>query len=374
MSLGLYIHIPFCVSKCPYCDFASVSGRDDLSERYVSAVVREVREQADRLFQGTARFDTVFFGGGTPTSLRPREIGGILEAVASIGGWRDGAEITVEANPGTVDADKFRDLRRLGVNRLSLGIQSFDDGELRFLGRAHSASEAVRAYRAARDAGYGNVNLDLIFALPGQTVEGWAGHLDRALDLGPEHLAVYNLTIEPGTEFGRLHRGGHLRPPAEESQADLYAAAIDRLKGAGYAHYEISNFARPGFAARHNLGYWDGSDYLGVGVSAHSFVGGRRFWNVRGLTEYIERIEAEGTAIGGEETPTVSERASEALLLGLRLVDRGTPLSPFLNDPAALRRLERMESRNMVERVGDMARLTRQGVMVADAVMVELIG
>ena len=372
MPLGLYIHIPFCASRCPYCDFAFVIGRGHLSARYADAVGREIRERVARECSGPVRFDTIFFGGGTPTAMAVPEIGRILNAVDAGGGWAGGAEITVEANPGTADVEKFRGLRRLGVNRLSLGVQSFSDGELRLLGRTHTSEEAVRAYDAARQAGFENVNLDLIFALPGQTVALWRAHLERAIALGPEHVSVYNLTIEPGTEFGGRLRRGRMTPLSEETQATLYGAAIDRLTGAGYHHYEISNFARPGLGARHNLGYWDGSDYLGVGMAAHSFIGERRAWNVRGLTRYLERIEAEGTAVAGQESLSPSQRRSEAILLGLRRVQQGVPIDQLPDDPD--HRLDRLVADDLLERAGDRARLTRKGLMVADAVVAELIG
>ncbi len=374
MALGLYVHIPFCASRCPYCDFAFVVGRGRLSERYADAVAREVRERVAREFSGRVRFNTVFFGGGTPTAVAASEIGRILDAVASVAGWAENAEITVEANPGTVDAGKFRDLRRLGVNRLSLGVQSFDDAELRLLGRTHTSAEALRACDAARGAGFENVSLDLIFALPGQTETAWQAHLDRAVALAPEHISTYNLTVEPGTEFGGRLRRGRLTPLPEETQAAMYGAAIDRLTDAGYLHYEISNFARPGLCSRHNLGYWDGSDYLGVGMSAHSFIAGRRTWNVRGLTRYLERIEREGVAVAGQETLSPSERRTEAVLLGLRRVREGVPIGRILDHRGGRRRIHRLISDDLLERIGGRARLTRKGLMVADAVAVELMG
>lgn len=374
MALGLYVHIPFCASRCPYCDFAFVVGRGRLSTRYADAVGREVRERVAREFSGQVRFDTIFFGGGTPTAVAPSEIGHILDAVASVAGLAQSAEVTVEANPGAVDEGKFRDLRRLGVNRLSLGVQSFDDDELRLLGRAHTSAEALRAYDAARGAGFENVSLDLIFALPGQTEAAWQSHLDRVIALGPEHISTYNLTVEPGTEFGRRLRRGRLTPLPEETQAAMYGAAIDRLTGAGYRHYEISNFARPGLCSRHNLGYWEGSDYLGVGMSAHSFIAGRRTWNVRGLIRYLERIEREGVAVAGQETLSPSERQTEAVLLGLRRVQEGVPVERILDHRGARRRIDRLIADDLLERIGGRARLTRKGLMVADAIAVELIG
>ncbi|OGG43805.1 MAG: hypothetical protein A3F84_20110 [Candidatus Handelsmanbacteria bacterium RIFCSPLOWO2_12_FULL_64_10] len=374
MSLGLYVHIPFCASRCPYCDFAFVVGRGHLSARYADAVGREIRERVAKEFSGQVRFDTVFFGGGTPTAVTASEIARILDAAASVAGLAQSAEITVEANPGAVDAGKFRDLRRLGVNRLSLGVQSFDDDELRLLGRTHTSAEALRAYDAARQAGFENVSLDLIFALPGQTETAWQAHLDRAVGLGMEHISTYNLTVEPGTEFGGRLRRGRLTPLPEETQAAMYGAAIDRLTDAGYLHYEISNFARPGLCARHNLGYWEGSDYLGVGMSAHSFIVGRRTWNVRGLTRYLERIEGEGVAVAGQETLSPSERQTEAVLLGLRRVQEGVPVERILDHRGGRRRIDRLIADDLIERIGGRARLTRKGLMVADAIAVELMG
>ena len=373
VSLGLYIHIPFCASKCPYCDFASVAGKEHLSSRYVDAVVREILGRAGRASPGRVRFDSIYFGGGTPTSLAASEVERILNAVASTAGWASGAEITVEANPARSDAEKFEDLRRLGVNRLSIGLQSFDDGELRFLGRAHTSEEGVRAYTLGREAGFDNVNLDLIFAIPGQTEAVWQSHLNRMIQLGPEHASVYNLTIEQGTEFGRLHRLGRMSLPPEATQGTLYRMAIESLTGAGYRHYEISNFARPGHPSSHNLGYWNGSEYLGVGVSAHSFLNGQRSWNARGLTDYIERIECGGTATVGQEMLSPAERRSEGILLGLRWVDEGVEAAPLLKDPGTRRRLGRLIERDLLERVNGRMRLTRKGLMVADAVILEVV-
>ena len=373
MSLGLYIHIPFCVSKCPYCDFSTVVGRDHLSSRYVDALVREVRERIPQSHSHPVRFDTIYFGGGTPTSLSTAEIGRILEAVRTAGEVSEGVEITLEANPESAGPVKFRELRDLGVNRLSIGLQSFDDEDLRILGRAHSSEEAIRTYRSARAAGFNNLNLDLIFALAGQTESRWGSQLKRLVSLAPDHVSVYQLTVEPGTEFGRLHRNGELSTLSEEAQAAMYGEAVDRLTDAGYVHYEISNFCLPGCQSRHNLKYWDGSDYLGLGLSAHSFEKGRRSWNVRGLTEYLERIEEGGTAVGGLESLSDSERRSESILLGLRKIREGTPWVPAEKDPAERRRAEGMVEAELLEAVDGRLRLTRKGLMVADAVAVELV-
>ncbi len=334
MGWGIYVHIPFCVRRCPYCDFNTYAGIDYLKQPYVDALIEEIARTGERLGRPEAR--SVFFGGGTPTTLSGEQLCSILEAVRR--GFRldPGAEISSEANPGTVDAERFRSMRECGFNRLSLGVQSFDDGELRFLGRIHSASEAVDAYHLARSAGFENINLDLMFGLPEQKPESWKATLERALELSPEHLSLYALTVEEGTPLWRWVRGGEVPPPDEDVSAGMYEYACERLDAAGYAHYEISNWCRrrdgTDFRSRHNLIYWRHERYLGFGAGAHSFDGKKRWWNVPGVREYIDRI-AEG-ASPVESGEVLSERTlmGEAMMLGLRLLEEGVPNDRFAGE------------------------------------------
>lgn len=313
---GVYVHIPFCPQICPYCAFASLRGRDDAHERYIAALCCEI----DR-WRGTAArqpLQTVFFGGGTPTQVAPSLLGHVLDRIDAVFGIDVGAEITVEANPGTVDWRKFADLRAVGCNRLSLGVQSFDDGALKRLGRVHSAEDARRAYAAGRAAGFDNMSIDLIFSVPGVAEEVWRRSVDTAIELAPEHISAYALTIEEGTLFSEREKSGRLVALGEEEDAEQYEWTRRRLLDAGYAQYEVSNFAREGFFSRHNWAYWTDVEYLGIGLSAHSYMGGERFWNERGLDAYMERIERGESPEEGRELVGEREALRERIWLRLR--------------------------------------------------------
>ena len=302
MSFGVYVHVPFCKSKCPYCDFYSVIARDDkLKEKYTEAVVREIHgfakyfrsDSADHVFMKTAP-DSIYFGGGTPSLLTPEEIGKIIAEIDETFGSRDTREITLEANPKTVDKEYLSAIRSVGVNRLSLGVQSFDDGILRKLGRAHKAADALEAFREAREAGFINISIDLIFGIEGQTMEIWEASLEKALELDPEHISLYSLEFMEGTVFTRWLSEGRMKETDPEEDRLMYERAADLLKGAGYEHYEISNFAKPGFESRHNLKYWNLDDYAGFGPGAHSYMTdhltgqGQRYYHLPDLERYLE--------------------------------------------------------------------------------------
>ncbi len=276
---GLYLHVPFCRSKCPYCDFFSIPGASGELEAYPGLLLRQLEQAAAAEKSGP--FETVFFGGGTPSLLPPAAVGRILEGVARCFGLAEGAEISLEANPGTVTPESLRGYRAAGVNRLSLGLQSLEEESLAFLGRSHTASEALAAAGAARDAGFSNLSCDLIFALPGQSSAVLQAGLEAFLALEPEHLSCYGLTVEEGTPFHHRHRAREFHLPEEEVYAEQYHLLHRLLSGAGYGHYEVANYARPGLECRHNLGYWRRRGYLGLGAGAHSFSpagwGERRF-------------------------------------------------------------------------------------------------
>ncbi len=366
MHLSLYIHIPFCHSRCPYCDFAFVVGKTHLAQRYTDAVIVEMQNRM-RALKTPPVFNTLYFGGGTPSAIPPRQLARILTSVKRA--VASHAEITAEANPN--DREHFEALREYGINRLSLGVQAFTDRALKALGRFHTASDAIAAFHTARNAGFENISLDLMFGAPGQTPEEWAMSLQRAIDLCPEHLSVYGLTIEPQTNFARrLHKGQLLLPP-EADQAAMYLHAIDQLEAAGYAQYEISNFARPGFASRHNLNYWRDRPYLGIGMSAHSYLDNRRSWNVRGLTTYIQRIEATGYAVESEEILTPMQHLIERIMLGLR--QRRGFRADFSRHPKIHKQYLAMANRNLIEQTDNRIRLTRRGLLLADWVCTELV-
>jgi oxygen-independent coproporphyrinogen-3 oxidase len=333
--LSIYVHIPFCPTKCGYCDFNSYAGSsDELVERTVLATIREI----ERTPWGGRPASTIFFGGGTPTSLSVEQITSILDAVRSVHPAVENCEITSEANPGTVDASKFSGMREAGFNRVSLGAQSFLDSDLIVLGRIHRAGEIERAVSAAREAGFDNLNLDLMFALPHQSLVAWERNLDRALALRPEHLSLYCLTLEPNTPFYKAHLRGELVQPDDEDQVAMYDSCRNRIGEAGYGQYEISNYCLPGRECHHNMAYWHGLQYAGYGPGAVGCVDGVRYTNLKLPARYSEAVET-GAAIAYEsETLTDSNRRMETIMLGLRL-NEGLDATLVSVDPDGLRRV-----------------------------------
>ena len=313
--LGLYIHIPFCKSKCVYCDFYSLPNAEREMNRYTSAVCRHLTETAPQAAAHLA--DTVYFGGGTPSYLGPRRLQKILKTVRKHYRIAPDAEVTLEANPDSIgDWRKLRALRKAGVNRISLGVQSADDKELQALGRPHTYAQAVDAVGAVRRAGIKNLSLDLIYGLPGQTLALWQRTLNRAAALEPEHLSCYGLKVEEGTPLWDRREGLDL--PGDDAQADMYLWTVERLAALGYAQYEISNFAKPGFASRHNMKYWTLGEYAGFGPGAHSDLGDVRYAYVRDLDAYCRGIKSGGSILAESERIPPRERDLEYLMLGLR--------------------------------------------------------
>lgn len=287
--LGIYVHVPFCVSKCGYCGFYSHRGNSEDYEDYTQNTVRFVENLHDMgnipFEWGSFYVDSIFFGGGTPSILPPSHIEKILGSIYQKFDIKEDVEITIEANPGTLTIDKLDYYKKLGINRLSLGVQSFNDKELKFIGRIHDSQTAKDTFKQCRKAGFDNINLDLIFSLPEQKLEGWKKNLEEAAVLLPDHLSVYGLQLEEGTEFFRIFQQGEFSETSDELDRRMYHWTCDYLRRMGFEHYEISNWSKPGFECRHNLKYWNFQDYLGVGPSAASFVEGRRFsmdegWNI----------------------------------------------------------------------------------------------
>lgn len=368
--LGLYVHVPFCGSLCPYCAFASEAGRDGLRDRYVAAVCQEIHRAA--AVHRCGPLHTVFLGGGTPSRLTPAQVGVLLEAAAAAFGLEPRAEVTLEANPDTADVGRFSAFREAGVNRLSLGVQSFSDETLRRLGRVHSAAQALEACAAARQAGFDNLSLDLIFAVPRAPVHHWHQTVEQALALDPEHLSAYSLTIEEETPFARRAARGRLHPLDEEEEAEQYEWTVRQLVGAGYEHYEVSNFARPGRRSRHNWGYWTGAEYLGVGPSAHSFLAGRRSWNATDLDTYLECVESGAPPCVGAEDIDALTALRERVWMGLRTVE-GVSLQP--HERACLEgeaRFADLRAAGYLQYVGTRLRLSPRGFLLADALAVEV--
>ncbi len=322
-----YFHVPFCVSKCHYCDFNSYVGLESLFSDYVQAVAIEIERTASqsRLGSGIAGrkvpLSTIYFGGGTPTLLAPHLLGLILEALEASFSIEKGAEITIEANPESVDRAKLKDLKTIGFNRLSLGVQSFDDAILSRLGRSHKVRDAIAAFHYARLAGFEQINVDLMFALPGQTVEHLVSDLDELLSMRPEHVSLYELTVEPGTALSRMQEVGSLSLADEDEKLIMYETAIYKLVSAGYEHYEVSNFALPGFQCRHNLVYWRNEPFYGFGAGATSYVAGVRSHRLSDPKEYIECVLAGRDPVDRSEKLSGRSLLGETLMLGLRMLN-----------------------------------------------------
>ncbi|HLY32292.1 MAG TPA: radical SAM family heme chaperone HemW, partial [Ktedonobacterales bacterium] len=334
-TVSLYLHIPFCHAKCHYCDFNSYAGMLGLREEYVAALLDEIALAGRRaaLPDGSPRrCRTIFFGGGTPSLLTNEQVAAILAAARSAFALDPDAEITLEANPGTLEYAQLDGLRATGVNRLSMGAQSFDPALLRWMGRIHTPEEIETAFAAARAGGFTSVNLDFIFALPGQQVETWQATLERALALSPEHLSLYSLIVEEGTPLFTWVRQGKVTPADEDIAADMYEYAEARLAQAGYRQYEISNWARPGYECQHNLTYWRNLPYIGLGAGAHAWFAGHRFAEERAIRRYIARVRETSAiqateinaglpagAITQDESITPELEMVETAMVGLRL-------------------------------------------------------
>jgi len=364
---GLYVHVPFCLTRCGYCDFNTYAGLDHLRSPYVEALLCE-SNLAARAWARTP-FVSIFLGGGTPTTLPIEAMVRLLDHLRKEFTVIATAEVTSEANPDTVDETYLRGLRRAGVTRLSLGLQSFDPAVLRSLERLHSAESAVGAFRAARRAGFGDVNLDLIYGAEGETPGSWRETLERTIALEPDHVSAYALTIEPATALGRRVAAGLSPAPDGDLQADLYGVACELLDEAGYEHYEVSNWAKPGRRCVHNMGYWEGRPYLGLGAGAHSYRDGRRWWNVRPPQQYLGEVGAGRLPVGGEEILNDDEHRLERLLLGLRMAE-GVP-EEWVGGAA---RADDFVARGLAARRAGRLALTDRGMLLANELILELAG
>ncbi len=368
--LGLYIHIPFCKSKCIYCDFYSLPRAEDRMDRYVSALCRQLAEIAQQTTAHTV--DSVYLGGGTPSYLGEKRLRHILKTVKKHYHLSRDAEITLEANPDSAgDWRALRSLRRAGMNRLSLGVQSADDGLLRTLGRPHTFAQAEEAAAAARRARIRNLSLDLIYGLPGQDLAGWKDTLERAAALEPEHLSCYGLKVEEGTPLWDMQEKMDL--PDDDAQADMYLWTVERLRALGYEQYEISNFARPGRASRHNMKYWTLCEYAGFGPGAHSDLGDVRYAYLRSLDTYCAGVEAGVSVLESSEHIPSRERDIEYVMLGLRLT-QGISRQEFENRyrlPFAPIQsvLERFRATGHAALAGERWRLTPEGFLVSNQII-----
>lgn len=375
-SPGLYVHVPFCVTKCPYCGFYSLVGPHRARARWLDALRREaaMRAEAEWSAGRPAPFGTLYLGGGTPSVLSAGEIVRLLADLRGALAIDADAEFTIEANPDDVDAPLLAAWRDLGANRLSLGVQSFDADALRFLGRRHDARASRRALALVREAGFANVGIDLMYGLPGQTIEEWRETLDEALAWKPEHLSCYQLSIDPGTELGRRRDAGNLPEIGEEAARRLYIETSQRLRSAGYIHYEISNFARdPSLVSRHNARYWRHVPYLGLGPAAHSFRAGVRSWNARSVDDYCAALEAGRSPTAGSEILSAADLALERLFLGFRTID-GVAMDALREFPDWETTLEDLVRRSLLVVAGERVVPTLEGFCVADRLPVLFAG
>lgn len=376
MARALYIHWPFCLAKCPYCDFNShVRDRVDV-EIWRKSLLSDLRHEAE--LAGGEGLESIFFGGGTPSLMPPELVATLLEEAERLWGFAPGIEITLEANPSSVEASKFNDLAAAGVNRVSLGLQSLDDDALKFLGRLHDSSEGLNALSTAQSV-FSRVTFDLIYALPGQTPDEWQRMLEKALSFGTTHLSLYQLTIEPGTRFATMVRQGNFTPLDDDAAADLFALTREITTAAGLPAYEISNHARPGEESRHNLTYWRYGDYAGIGPGAHGRRNGAATVRHKKPENWLSAIEAHGQGIAEEHRLGVKEQASEALLMGLRLaegIDLAALSARFGIAPDALvdqARLAFYSAQCLVMREGDRVTVTEAGMPLLDALLGELV-
>lgn len=381
---SLYIHIPYCISKCPYCDFNVHVVRKIPESEYSEALVKEVAFYAQAEGWRGRSLKSLFFGGGTPSTFTPATIGKILEKAAALFSFEKESEITLEANPDRNDSKHFPAYRSCGVNRISLGVESFQPHLLKFLGRLHSAADNRSALRMIRQAGFENFNLDLIYASPSQSLADLESDLEEALSFQPPHLSAYNLTIEEGTPFYREYKDGKLRPLAEEEEVAMAGLIEETLSNNGLERYEISNYAKPGYHSRHNMNYWQGGDYLGIGAGAHSHLRklekgafSSRWHNEKNPRRYMESVKRSGQAVVEKEENDLTKSAAEFMFMGLRMI-KGISTEEFSRrfekNPAEFYpQIRDWLEGGLMEEKAERLRLTRRGLLVANSIFVNFV-
>jgi len=373
--LSLYIHVPFCVRKCRYCGFYSTAYSSGSADAFLSGLKSEAASYHNDFRHKL--FSSIYIGGGTPTVLSPEQFKLLVGIIREHFAIADGVEFTIEANPNTITHEKLSLMRSQGVNRLSLGVQSFSDEVLQILGRLHTAEQAADAFRAARSAGFKNIGVDLIYGIPGQTADHWKETLDAAIALKPEHVSAYNLSLDAGSQFMRESEAGEFALPDEEICAAMYERAVIQLTNAGYGRYEISNFSLPGYECRHNMNYWERGEYLGFGPGAWSFISGRRYANIADTTEYAQRLSSGRTIIDDQETVGSRSSARETVLLSLRTT-KGLDLSRFEQEfgHELLCRLERnaapLRQAGLLRMLEGRMTLTDRGILLLDEALARL--
>lgn len=375
----LYIHIPFCIKKCIYCDFYSIPFKSQIAEDYIMALCREIELRKDIVDNLT----TIYIGGGTPTVLTEKEIAGLFQALRDNCAINPDAEITIEANPQTINAEKAEKLLKSGINRISIGIQFFVDKELITLGRSHNADDAIKAVKDIRSAGFKNISVDLIYGIPfyksqipnpKSQIQSWEYSLKKTLELSPEHISTYELTPEKDTPLYEYIKSGRLTMPEEGVISEMYYKGIDMLKAHGYVHYEISNLSKPEYECRHNLNYWNRGEYLGIGAGAHSFFSGKRTGNARDINHYIESINDNKIPAAEEHYITNEEALKEFIFLGMRKTDGiDLRLLPEKKRVLMKKAVEHLASNGLVELCGNYLRLTRKGLLLSNEVIVQVL-
>ena len=371
IPLELYVHIPFCVRKCQYCDFLSGPSDEETKDRYIEALLKEIRAA-----EHTEDYEivSVFIGGGTPSALKAEAIASIMSTLQEQFFFCEDAEVTIEANPGTVDLEKLTIYRNVGINRLSLGLQSTDAEELKLLGRIHSYEEFLKSYEWAREAGFSNINIDLMFAIPGQTGEAWRQHLYQVAELNPEHISAYSLIIEEGTPFAEQN----LDLPDEDTEYQMYEDTAEILERYGYRQYEISNYAKQGYMCRHNAGYWQRREYLGFGLGASSLYRGMRFSNTRRMQEYLKESRNPDQIRKDVTVLSRNERIEEFMFLGFRMTEGISEKKFEENFDVRLMDvygdiLQKYEETGFMEHIETKWRLTRKGIHVSNHILADFL-
>ena len=371
IPLELYVHIPFCVRKCQYCDFLSGPSDEETKDRYIEALLKEIRAA-----EHTEDYEivSVFIGGGTPSALKAEAIASIMRTLQEQFFFCEDAEVTIEANPGTVDLEKLTIYRNVGINRLSLGLQSTDAEELKLLGRIHSYEEFLKSYEWAREAGFSNINIDLMFAIPGQAGEAWRQHLYQVAELNPEHISAYSLIIEEGTPFAEQN----LDLPDEDTEYQMYEDTAEILERYGYRQYEISNYAKQGYMCRHNAGYWQRREYLGFGLGASSLYGGMRFSNTHQMQEYLKESRNPDQIRKDVTVLSRNEQIEEFMFLGLRMTEGISEKKFEENFDVRLMDiygdiLQKYEETGFMEHIETKWRLTRKGIHVSNHILADFL-
>ena len=371
IPLELYVHIPFCVRKCQYCDFLSGPSDEETKDRYIEALLKEIRAA-----EHTEDYEivSVFIGGGTPSALKAEAIASIMRTLQEQFFFCEDAEVTIEANPGTVDLEKLTIYRNVGINRLSLGLQSTDAEELKLLGRIHSYEEFLKSYEWAREAGFSNINIDLMFAIPGQTGEAWRQHLYQVAELNPEHISAYSLIIEEGTPFAEQN----LDLPDEDTEYQMYEDTAEILERYGYRQYEISNYAKQGYMCRHNAGYWQRLEYLGFGLGASSLYGGMRFSNTHQMQEYLKESRNPDQIRKDVTVLSRNEQIEEFMFLGLRMTEGISEKKFEENFDVRLMDiygdiLQKYEAIGFMEHIETKWCLTRKGIHVSNHILADFL-